>query len=140
MLNYQPSSIKYNNEVKIRAFRKDNADYVTTRSLGETIMLQTGAMNANTLKIFNFSRYETPIKINSIYVSSSDADKTQINFIVKIESQIIFDFTLASQVIPYAFPYLVLFPFNTVTVKPKFNITDCYIYAEPNYVLDVYSL
>lgn len=140
MLNYQPSSIKYNERVNIRAYQKDGSDYVTTRPLGETIILQTGAMGANTNKQFIFSRYEIPLKINSIYIASNDESKTEIKFTVKIETQTIFDYTLKADEIPFSFPYLVLFPFNTVTINPKFNIVDSYIFCEPNYVLDIYKI
>jgi hypothetical protein len=104
MLNYQPSSIKYNERVNIRAYRKDGGDYVTTRPLGETIILQTGAMAANTNKEFIFSRYEIPLKINSIYIASNDESKTEIKFTVKIETQTIFDYTLKADEIPLTIP------------------------------------
>jgi hypothetical protein len=140
MLDYTPKPIKYNNQINIRGFQKDGAEYVTSRSIPEVIMLQTGSMAANTSKVFNFSRYDTPIKINSIYVASNDETKTEIDFTVRIQTTIVFNFNLSANEIPFAFPYLVLFPFNTVTVKPKFSIVDSYTYCEPCHVLDVYQI
>lgn len=135
MLKFTPSSFPYKNNINIGSVQVDDLNHIKTAGIPQFVLIETGAILKNQEKIINFASFETPLKLNSLWLDVSRESNESIVFsvhhLLNSTPTRVLSFELNPDKIPFNFPYVAIFPFNQLTIKAIQDIHNCFIFCEP---------
>lgn len=144
MLQLIKKLVRYVDNTEFRCYQNELEEYIKPKPIPEYILIQTGAISQGENKIVSLSRYEAPLKPESIFVSvqTERAEKLHIEIWNNLQSpsQKVFIDDLSRHEIPYIFPPTVIFPFNDIHLRPAYDVFNCIILLSPCAILDHWNL
>lgn len=133
------SSIPYKGNISVASFSLNDESEVPVKPISQYIYIETGAISAGTTFFISLSQFETALKPISLWVDATNESKEQIELSLHkpngedTERVILLNLNRAE--IPYVFPPVIILPQNTIQLKPKHNIDNCFLFFEPAYLL-----
>ena len=144
VLKIQASSLPYKGDINVSSLLLDDKKELRTKALSQYVMIETQAIGAKEDYTISLSRYETVLRPLSLWVSSQSERHENIRLTLEnVENDVrkkVFSMHLNRVEIPYIFPDVILLPSNELTIKPTYDIDNCFIFLEPAYLLDHYKL
>ena len=136
--------VNYADNIPFRCYVDENNEHIKPKDIPEYYLIQTGAIQENVTVNIPLNRYESPLKVESIFVSVSSERNEKLNIEVvnnstEIPQTVFIDYLDRSE-LPYQFPPIILFPFNSIKIRPGEDIFNCLILLRPAIVLDHYNL
>jgi hypothetical protein len=135
MLKFTPAQVEYGDNNVIATYQKDEDKHYRTAEIKEYILVETGAISARQTVTFNLNELETVLRPESVYVASADENRTKIDFLVydnlTTPVRLVFWFEIDDNQLPFVFPAIPLFPFNSVSIKPRYRIDNLFITFSP---------
>lgn len=144
MFNLVKKLVNYAENIPFRCYVDENNEHIKPQDIPEYYLIQTGTIEENQTVNISLNRYQSPVKPESIFVSvaSERDEKLNIEILNNLgdTSQIVFKDYLDKSELPYQFPPIILFPFNSIKLRPGEDIFNCLILLRPAIVLDHYDL
>lgn len=144
MLQLIKKVVRYIDNTNFRCYQNELEEYIKPKPIAEYVLIQTGAIQSNETKIISLSRYESPLKPESIFVSvqSESLEKLHIEIWNNLQQppQKVFVDDYDRKELPFSFPPTVIFPFNDIHIRPRYDIFNCLILLTPCAIIDHWNL
>ncbi len=144
MLQLIKTLVRYVDNTQFRCYQNESQEFIKPSPIPEYILIETGAINRNNTKIISLDKYEAPLKPESIFVSvqSESLEKLKIEIWnnLKNPSEKVFTDDFDRKELPFSFPPTVVFPFNSIHIKPVYDIFNCFVLLKPCVILDHWNL
>ena len=136
--------ISYANNIQFRGYKNELEEYIKVEPIPEYIMIQTGEISGNQTVNISLSRYQSSLKVESIFVSATSERNESLTIEIintlNTDRQTVFKKNLDSTDLPFQFPPTVLFPINDIEITANRNILNCVILLRLAVVIDSWNL
>ena len=144
MLQLIKKLITYTNNIQFRCYENELNEHIKVEPIPEYILIQTGTITGGQSLDIPLSRYESPLKPESIFVSGTLDRNEQLeikilNTLTSPNSTVFIKY-LDSDNLAFEFPPIILFPINTIQLTANKDVLNCAILFKLAAVLDSWNL